>query len=276
MQGVLFLRSAALVFACAALGSLAATQAGAQVRRPVANRPAVPAASPLPSCEVTTERAALSAPLLRTARRLAERLPITIVALGSSSTYGFGASTPAASYPSRLAQELALRLPGRQITVLNRGRNNDEVNETLARLDRDVIAEKPDLVLWQVGTNAVLRNTPLRTEALQQGLARMKEIGADVVLIDPQFAPRVLAAPSAERTVSLIAATAAAEHVGLFRRYALMRHWHEAERLPLQTFLALDGLHMNDWSYACLGKWIGAAIAQAATLPAVAEAPATP
>jgi lysophospholipase L1-like esterase len=269
------LRSAALVLACAALASLAAAPAGAQAQRP-ANRPPAAAAAVPPPCEVAAERAALSAPLLRTARKLADGAPITIVALGSSSTYGYGASTPDASYPSRLAQELALRLPGRQIRVLNRGLNNDEVNETLARLDRDVIAEQPDLVLWQVGTNALLRNTPLRTEALQQGLARMKAIGADVVLIDPQFAPRVLAAQNAERMVSLIAATAMAEHVGLFRRYDLMRHWHETERLPLQTFLTFDGLHMNDWSYACLGKWIGAAIAQAATLPAFAQAPATP
>ena len=31
----------------------------------------------------------------------------------------------------------------------------------LARFDRDVFAEKPDLVMWQVGSNSVLRDHPL-------------------------------------------------------------------------------------------------------------------
>jgi lysophospholipase L1-like esterase len=236
---------------------LTATAAGAQ--NAIANDP-----SPVsPACEVTAERARLSAPLVRTARKLAKRQPITVVALGSSSTYGFGASTPAASYPSRLAEDLVHRLPGRTITVLNRGHNNEEAPQMLARLDRDVIAEHPDLVLWQVGTNALLWKMPLQSETLRQGLARMKAAEADVVLIDPQFAPQVIPVPAAEHMVSFIAATARAEHVGLFRRYALMRHWHEVEHLPLQAILSADGLHLNDWSYACFGKWVGAAIAQA-------------
>jgi len=265
MRGVSLLRSAALT-ACAALASLSV--AGAQTP---SERPA-PAAAVPPACEVVIERARLDVRLTGTARKIADRLPITIVALGSSSTYGFGASSPAASYPSQLAEDLARRFPGHSIRVLNRGLLNDEAPQTLARLDRDVFAAQPDLILWQVGTNALLRNVPLRIEALERGLSRMKRSGADIVLIDPQFAPRVIARRDAERMVSFIAQVAASEHVGLFRRYELMRQWHETERLPLHAFLWSDGLHMNDWSYACLGKWIGAAIAEAATRPAVAAA----
>jgi len=51
------------------------------------------------------------------------------------------------SYPNRLAEELTHRFPGNEITVLNRGVNGDEIAGMLARLDRAVIAEKPDLVL---------------------------------------------------------------------------------------------------------------------------------
>jgi lysophospholipase L1-like esterase len=190
-------------------------------------------------------------------------LPIKIVALGSSSTYGFGASTPAASYPSRLAEELAQRLPDQQITVLNRGINGEEAGEMLARLDADVIAENPDLVLWQVGTNALLRKIPLQPNSLREGMTKMKRIGADIVLIDPQFAPKYIATPDAERVVSIISAVSAAAHVGIFHRFALMRRWHEIDRLPLDTFLSWDGLHMNDWGYACFAKSIGTAITTA-------------
>ena len=143
--------------------------------------------------------------------------------------------------------------------MLNRGVNGDEAADMLARLDTAVIAEKPDLVLWQVGTNSVLRDKAVLPHAtlLHEGLARLKAIGADIVLIDPQYAPKVIAKPNAEGMVSLIATAAKAEHVCLFHRFALMRQWHEVDRLPFETFLSADGLHMNDWSYACIAKWLG-------------------
>jgi lysophospholipase L1-like esterase len=218
---------------------------------------------------VTLDQVRLDLPLAHTARVLASGKPLKIVALGSSSTYGAGASTSAASYPSRLADELARRFPGHEIAILNRGVNGNEAADMLARLDTAVIAEKPDLILWQVGTNSVLRDKPLRPHAplLHEGLARMKATGADVVLIDPQYAPRVISKPMCEGMVSLIATTAKAEHVGVFHRFELMRRWREAEQLPFETFVSTDGLHMNDWSYACLAKALGVAIAEAATRP---------
>ena len=162
------------------------------------------------ACNVTLDQVRLDLPLVHTARVLASGKPLKIVALGSSSTYGAGASTSAASYPSRLADELARRFPGHEITILNRGVNGNEAADMLARLDTAVIAEKPDLVLWQVGTNSVLRDKPLQPHAplLHEGLARMKATGADVVIIDPQYAPRVISKPTCQGMVSLIATTA--------------------------------------------------------------------
>jgi lysophospholipase L1-like esterase len=208
-------------------------------------------------------------PLVRVARLLASGKPIKIVALGSSSTFGAGASTSAASYPSRLAEELSRHFPAHEITVLNRGVNGEEASNMLARLDTAVIAENPDLVLWQVGTNSVLRGKEVSPHAslLHEGLTRLKATGADVVLIDPQYAPRVIAKPNIDDMVSLIATVAKAEHVGLLHRFDLMRNWYQSEGLSFETFVSPDGLHMNDWSYACLAKALGVAIAEAATRP---------
>ena len=261
----------AVVFEAVAAGSLLAlgplrAQTAGSVTAPAA--PPASATAPRPAaCVITANQVRLDIPLVRTARLLASGKPIKIVALGSSSTYGAGASTSAASYPSRLADELARHFPGHEITILNRGVNGDEAADMLARLDAAVIAEKPDLVLWQVGTNSVLRDKAVLPHAtlLHEGLARLKATGADVVLIDPQYAPRVIAKPNCEGMVSLIATAAKAEHVGVFHRFELMRRWHETERLPFETFVSADGLHMNDWSYACLAKALGMAIAEAAT-----------
>ena len=219
-------------------------------------------------CAIAPEQARFDFPLPHTSRVLASGRPLKIVALGSSSTYGAGASSSAAAYPNRLAEELAKRFSGHEITVLKRGVNGEEITDMLARLDK-VIAERPDLVLWQFGTNSVLqdRALPPHVGELHKGLQRLKAVGADVVLIDPQYAPRVIAKANCSAMVSLISAAAKAEHIGVFHRFELMQHWYLAEHLPFTTFVSPDGLHMNDWSYACLAKALGMAIAEAAMRP---------
>jgi lysophospholipase L1-like esterase len=263
----LVLRRAAVSGVIAAAGFLALLPAQAQVpgsALAVGTNAIQPAA-----CNVTLDQVRFDLPLVHTARVLAAGKRLKIVALGSSSTYGAGASTSAASYPSRLVDELSRRFPGHDITVLNRGVNGDEAADMLARLDTAVVAEQPDLVLWQVGTNSVLRDKALLPHAplLHEGLTRLKATGADVVVIDPQYAPRVISKANCQGMVSLIATTAKAEHVSVFHRFELMRRWRESESLPFETFVSSDGLHMNDWSYACLAKALGVAIAEAATRP---------
>jgi acyl-CoA thioesterase I len=272
MHVQIFWRRGALLGAVATAAIIALFPARAQTPGPIAApaAPASPAANARgAACAPTLEQVRFDRPLSRIGRLLAAGKPIKIVALGSSSTYGAGASTSAASYPSRLAEELARRFPGHEITVLNRGVNGDDAEAMLARLDAAVIAEKPDLVLWQLGTNSLLRERALPPHAslLREGLARIKATGAEVVLIDPQYAPRVLAKPHVDDMISLIATAAKAQHVPLFHRFDLMRHWYETDHLPFETFVSSDGLHMNDWSYACLAKALGMAIADAAMRP---------
>src|SRR5215471_4842432 len=174
--------------------------------------------APVYGCRDNIRLARLAAPLSRMRRLIAAGQPVTIMALGSSSTAGAGASAPSATYPSRLEAELRSRFPGAAITVVNRGVNGEEVGDMLARFGQAVADDKPDVVLWQVGTNAVLRNNPLGAvdQRLQDGLVRMKVLGADVVLIDPQFAPKVIVKHDAEGMVSVIAAEANHRGVDLF------------------------------------------------------------
>jgi lysophospholipase L1-like esterase len=232
--------------------------------------------NPAAACVVPANGPRFDHQLARMARRIANEKPIKIVAIGSSSTAGAGASSPEAAYPSRLEHELSDYFPGYDVSVLNRGVNGEEAPDMLARFGSSVIAEEPDLVLWQVGTNWVLRDQPLdpRATVLHEGLRRLKSIRSDVVLMDPQFAPKVIAKPEADAMVAQIAAAAKEENVDLFPRFALMKHWFEADHLPFEQFVSPDGLHMNDWSYACLAKWLGASIEEAATRPvATAIAP---
>lgn len=250
----------------------ALTSARVQVLAANAAEPAVRATAY--ACNAPPEAARLTAPLRRTGQRLANGEPLIIVAIGSSSTAGAGASAPAASYPSRLAAELQQRFPGRAITVLNRGVNGEETEQMMTRFSTGVIAAHPDLVLWQVGTNSVLRDHPLKPHSvlLREGIAQLKATGADVVLIDMQYAPRVLGKPEMQGMEDQIALAAKEANVDLFSRFALMRNWYEVQHIPFDAFISPDGLHMNDWSYACVAKLLAAAITEAATRPIASAA----
>ena len=158
--------------------------------------------------------------------------------------------------------------------MFNRGVNGEETPDMIARFPKGVIAEHPQLVLWQLGTNSVLRDHPLKPHLawLRDGISELRAAGADVVLIDPQYAPKVLAKPETPGMVDLIALVAKDENVDLFRRFAVMRNWYRTQRRSFAVFVSADGLHMNDWGYACWAKLLATAIAAAATPPVASVA----
>jgi acyl-CoA thioesterase-1 len=203
----------------------------------------------------------------RVAARIDRGEALTIVAVGSSSTQGSGASAPGLSYPSRLEAEIKDRFPAIGIRVINRGKGGEDVAEELARLDRDVIAEHPDLVIWQVGTNAVLRRDDLAAdrELIERGVAQLKQSGSDVVLMDLQYAPRVIARPAYAEMEQLIANAAKNGQVGLFRRFEMMLHWQAAQPAGAPgmagAMIGPDGLHMTDRGYFCLAANLAEALA---------------
>lgn len=253
----------------AAQAQVSASVHGAQIVAAPASQQAAPVA-----CSGPAEFSHFTRPLLHTMSRLIGGAPLTIVAIGSSSTAGAGASSPDASYPSRLATELGRLFPGHAINVINRGVNGEETAAMMARFQRDVIAQNPQLVLWQVGTNSVLRDHPLRPHSvlLHEGITELKATGADLVLIDPQYSPAVIAKSETPGMVEQIAEAAKEEDVDLFQRYALMRSWREKQHLAFDVFVSPDQLHMNDWGYACWAKLMAAGIAEAATRPIASAA----
>ena len=218
-------------------------------------------------CKNAQELLRLTYPLTHISSKIATGEAITIVAIGSSSTAGAGASSAAASYPNQLADELQRQFPKSRITMINRGVNGEEIGDMLKRFDKDVVANKPDLVLWQFGTNSLIRDSAMddRGAMVREGLTKIRSLGADTVLVDPQFAPKVVAKPEAERMVEFMSKTAKAEGVDLFRRFEVMKQWTVGEGgVQFSDFVIADGLHMNDWGYACMAKGLGMAITEAA------------
>jgi len=178
-----------------------------------------------------------------------------IVAIGSSSTKGTMASDPAHSYPAELQADLDQALPRMHIAVINRGIGGQDAPEELARMQADVIAVRPQLVVWQVGANGALRHADPVTfrRLVTEGVERLKAAGIDVILMDNQRSPRIDAAPEHGLMDAILAQVAAATGVGLFSRDGLMADWAK-EGVPAITFIATDNLHQNDLGYACVAK----------------------
>jgi len=243
------------------MGRLAAGLAGALAALgPALAEP--PATVGVGSCAVPPALSDIGVALERSAGRIDRGSPLTIVAIGSSSTQGVGASVPSLSYPSRLQEELRDRFPAVEIRVLNRGIGGQDVAEELNRLDRDVVAEHPDLMIWQVGTNAVLRRDDLAAdeELIRRGVSLMKEDKIDVVLMDLQYARRVLARPAWGEMERMIGEIAHSNRVGLFRRFEIMQEWDHTHQLAPAAMIGPDGLHMTDASYGCLASQLAEAL----------------
>ncbi len=221
---------------------------------------AIPAAAE-PACTAPPGYAGIGVPLPRVASALAAGREPVVVALGSSSTEGIGASGRERSYPARLAAEMRAR-HGLALKVMNMGVGGEATSDMLRRFERDVMRYRPDLVIWQVGSNTALRHVEPgpHHQALETGIGRLRSAGIDVVLMSPQYAPRVIEAPRHREIVTDLDRVAARSGIGLFHRFEIMRSWHDSG-IGFDAMLSPDRLHMNDWSYGCVATLLADAIA---------------
>lgn len=199
---------------------------------------------------------------------------LRIVAFGSSSTQGVGASTPAHSYPSMLQTDLEDGLPNGIVPmVMNLGHSGDDSEEMTAKISR-VLAERPDLVIWQTGTNDPLRGLPLDqfVALTEAGLDAFRAAHVQVMLIEPQFCRALADHPEALGYRDALRRIAIERALPIVRRYDLMQQWL-AQGIVSETQLQSgDGLHMGDGGYALLAQYITRLIVPKAPLaPLVAS-----
>jgi acyl-CoA thioesterase I len=214
--------------------------------------------------------------LSRVMERLAAHQPVRIIAFGSSSTEGFGASSPANSYPSKLRDALITAWPKGQVVVLNRGIGGEDADDMARRLP-SVIAERPDLIIWQTGTNDSLRDLPLE-RFVQETRAGVQEIRAeqiDLMLLEPQLCRQLQGMPASMEYLDALRTIGTEMDVPVIRRYDLMRGWLADGELTPREMLAPDGLHMADGGYAKLAEAIAEDVLHRTEPPRIAmDAPA--
>jgi acyl-CoA thioesterase I len=212
-------------------------------------------------CRASRELLDVGNPLDIARTAVADDRELRIVALGSSSTQGYGASNPQFAYPAQLKMKLEAAMPGVTIHVWNKGVGGQDAEEMIARMKTDVKPEHAHLVVWQVGTNSAIRRTPLDkfAEKLRAGIDLGHSLGANFLMMNLQYVPAVVALPDEEEYARVMADVAKEKHVGLFNRFAIMRSWYN-DGMPYAQFVTNDGLHLNDFGQKCIGKLLSMAI----------------
>jgi acyl-CoA thioesterase-1 len=216
----------------------------------------------------------LTEPLPNLRAAVAAKKAIMIVALGSSSTWGTGSSSREHTYPARLQRELKKAWPAAEVGVFNAGVGGQLARDMTARIERDVAKHKPQLVLWQTGVNDAIRGVPVaefRAE-LKLGIARLRAIGADVVLIDQQFYPKFHKVKNAAEYLAAVRDAGEASDAPVVQRFRIMQHLISSAQFTPETLLSADQFHMNDKSYDCIGHLLAKSLQAAAAPVAVIEA----
>ncbi|WP_210165942.1 SGNH/GDSL hydrolase family protein [Bosea sp. AAP35] len=196
------------------------------------------------------------------APKLAAGGKLEILAIGSSSTEGVGASTRDKSYPSRLQALLTSAWPRVQVTIANAGIGGEIAPQTLVRLKQTLTERRYDLVIWQVGTNDAVRGGDMAAfkAMVSDGIATVRQAGVSLALLDPQFFPGIREPARYRDYVQAIGDIAKGQNVPVFTRYETMREWHAADERGFAAALAPDSFHMSDAGYDCLARDMAAGL----------------
>ena len=214
-------------------------------------------------CKAPKELVQLSLPLNRAYAGISREADVRIVALGSSSTQGAGASNPRMCYPARLEEALNRSFaPDRYFEVFNLGVGGQMATDMRARIETKVLPLKPHLVIWQTGVNDAIAGVPLRDfrAAMSSGIDAIKAAGSDVILIDMQYYPRSATVPRYNEYLVAMRQIAHEKDVPIQSRYAIMKHLVDSAQFTPAQLLAEDQFHLNDVAYGCMGNLLAQAI----------------
>jgi acyl-CoA thioesterase-1 len=220
-------------------------------------------AGPAHPPKVETRRQLSESALHMQLQRLSKTLQAThtakILVIGSSSTVGLGATSASKTYVARLEPNLESAIEGVDFEVVGRGISGEVAQGAADRMRREVEEVRPDLVIWQVGTNDALGHVAIdRFRAcLQKTLSWLQAQDTDVMLINPQYGQSLVKDAFYSEVVKTISEVAQEMQIPVVDRFNAMRTW-ELENLP--AVLSADNLHMNDDGYRRLAEQLTAAI----------------
>ncbi len=169
-------------------------------------------------------------------------------------------------FPGRMEVALREKLPGVAVNMNLQQQIKKTAEEVARDLDHLLEGKSPTLVVWQTGTVDAMRSVDpddFRT-AVEDGVGVLQKAGADVVLMNLQYSPRMETMISATPYVDVMRVAAQEREVPLFDRFAIMHQWNESGSFDL--FSAVRGIEMARRVHDCLGRALAKFIIEAAEI----------
>lgn len=224
---------------------------------------AAPAAG-APECDVPAYLLATESRLDKVAMAISDKRRLDILVIGTLSSSLPGADEAGKAYPARLEAALSRRLPGVAVHVAAEILPKTLAEDAAPRLAGFVAAHKPVLAVWQTGTSDAIRAVDPEDfrDALNEGVTALRQAGAEAVLVNPQYSPRLETMLSLTPYLDRMRLVAQQHDVPLFDRFAIMRSWNESGAFDL--FGPVKGLEMARAVHDCLGRALATFVLDAA------------
>ena len=153
---------------------------------------------------------------------LEEHGPITIVAFGDSVTHGAvgaGEINYETVYWNRLKQKINAYKNYMPVNVINAGIGGITANASLERMDKQVLAHNPDLIIVCFGLNDVNGELDVYLNALRTIFEKGLKSGADVIFMTPNMLNTYVAEDTEEKYLEYAAKTAEMQNGGKMDLY---------------------------------------------------------
>jgi len=187
---------------------------------------------------------------------------LTVAVFGTGSSTLPGPNGPAAAYPARFEAALQKKLPNVNVKIISHVKSRQTAADMAAMFPKVLQDEKPQLVIWQTGTADAMQGvaTDEFQATLEQSVAKLREGGADVIFVNPQYNPRSDSVIGTVPYTEAIRWVALSNGVNLFDRLAIMRQWGE-----LGTFDLLAATKSLDTAanvHECIGRLLANLVMQ--------------
>ena len=213
-----------------------------------------------PPCEAPAADIAANAPLPNVAKALADHKPVQILAIGSAASASLGMDSGVQSYPVRLEGMLKDALKGVDVDIINRGTGGEVAQTSADRIRSEVALVKPDLVLWQLGTNdALARVDPDQfTDIVASTIDWLRDNNIDVVLVGLQYTTRFAKDESYYAIRKALEQIAKTKNILYVKRYDAMRFI--AQTRAKVHLMASDNYHLSDLGTQCEAEHVARAM----------------
>lgn len=243
----------------------AAVPIGAAAQQPPATPPAESEAKPesemppMPrDCPAGATQIVSQTPLPNIERALRERQRIVILAVGSSPVSR--RESASGGYYNLVESLLEKTFKGLDVTVIHRGVPGELVRDAGERIKMEVALNKPDLVLWQVGTADALARNPADTfeESLAETLVWLRGHGVDVALVGLHYIKALTKDEHYQAIRASLKRVTAAHGVMRISRYEAAE---TLTRMRTEQGTPLTGTRLTEAAYECSAEYLARAIA---------------